>query len=116
GKEHHIEEIGRTQFPDQVLEQSLRRVQREAFHRARDVDHEDVFTRRNRVGRNSLRWLGHVKKEILVAALEEQQARSNLIAGQTIAQDKISIALERIRVVESHLRNVLTLPLRQDLV
>src|ERR1041384_1261156 len=73
GKEHHIEEIRRTEFADQILEQSLRRVQREAFHRARDVNNEDVLTRRNRVGCNALRRLGHVEKEVLVGALEEQE-------------------------------------------
>ena len=42
-----VEAIGRAQLAEQVAHQRLRRVEREAVHRARDVDDEHVLARRN---------------------------------------------------------------------
>ncbi len=60
--------------------------------------------------------MGHVKKEVLVGALKQQQAGRDLIACQTIANYEVAISLEWIRIVERQLCNTLTLPLRIDLV
>ncbi len=70
GKENYVEQVSRPQVSDQVFEQPLGRVQRKTFHRARNVNDEDVLARRNSFGRNARGRLGHVKKVILIRTLE----------------------------------------------
>ena len=64
------------------------------LHRAGNIYHKNVLSSGYVLSRYSLRWLSHVKKEVFVFTLVKNEAGSDLISCQTIAQNKVTISLE----------------------
>jgi hypothetical protein len=60
--------------------------------------------------------LSHVKKEIFLFTLIEDEAGSDFVSCQTVAQNEVTIPLEWVCIVQRQLGHSRALPLRQNLM
>ena len=104
GKHDDVERVGGPKNVGEVAHQLLRRVQRKAVHRSRHVEDEDVLARRHLVGLDHPRRFRHEQEEVLVPALIQQKARSNLLTSQSVAKDEVAIARQPVGFGERDLR------------
>ena len=104
GKHDDVERVGGSKHVCEVAHQFLRRVQREAVHRSRHVEDEDVLARRHFVGLDHPRRFRHEQEEVFAPALIQQKARGNLLTGQSVAKDEVPIARQSVGLGERDLR------------
>jgi hypothetical protein len=88
---------------EQTAHQDLGGVEREAVHRTRHVEEEDVLARRDLLGRRPLRRLHHQREKILrlrPAPLPQQETALDLVPGQPVAEHEVAVAAARPRQLD----------------
>src|SRR5262245_2892500 len=93
---------------DQVFHDAFRGVEWKSVHRTRDIEHENVLTRRDVARSDPLRRLYRQEKEVFLRAFEHDQAALDLRSRQAVFQDEVAIAGV---VVERHMRDTQALPI-----
>ena len=91
GEEHDIERVGGPQAADEFMEKRLRQADREAVHRARDIDEENVVAGRDVALADRCRRLDLEQEEIFVLPFMQQQAGSDFLIRQPVAHDEIPV-------------------------
>src|ERR1044072_8435397 len=116
GEQNDVEQIRWPEVSDQIAQKRFGSIQRKAVHRAGNIYHKNVFSDGYVRARYPHWRLSHVKKEVFIFTLIEDEARSDFVSRQTIAQDKVTIPLIWVRIVRHKLSDTRALPLRKNLV
>jgi hypothetical protein len=88
-----VEGVGRAQVRDQAAQQRLRRFDRKAVHRSRNVEHEDVLAWDDGGVRHAGRRLDHCEEEVFLLAFVQQHSGGDLAPGQAILEDDVAVGM-----------------------